>query len=373
MLTATYISGPLGALPTIPRPKHGGYQKKYMAPLLDGKRIIVGPFNFSAEKNSHWKLTQAQFDHSVLRDQHDWVLNQLVETSWRYRDQCKRAKFLPVPLNTMMACEPCWKTWCLGTYKNGNPVLVPRQVWLGKAPFVRTKDPETGQEWGLYAHFDNTGDPSQQGGRVINFAFKKIEPSWLASALGAIWDFIVAVVSFVVDTVSALFEFLKTLGCSLARNHMDDLAALAAGAVGIPPGMVETFGKLGVSQSDLEKVKDGATSTLVQNIGNKVADAICGKADVKYPMGSVTAQDAGQWRVAAPQGATTAQASTSSKYVESAVVNSKPVVPRKVTLEEYKRLLKGPWYTRPSTWAMFGAGALAVGGGTYYRTRKPAT
>jgi hypothetical protein len=372
MLTATLVG--LGATP-------GGYRKsefdigpmkKFVAPLLDGPRWVIedSPWNFS-DNNKPFvlALTQQQFigDPKLLAIQR-WVGQKLGYMAQEWRARCAMGKF-PGGTFPDMHCRKKYKSWSIN-------VELPWHVWQGKIPIAKTKHPVTGKEWGFYVAFAD---------HKVTITFKEIPPGLLERLFGAIWDFITTVVGFIVDAVSTLLDWIKTLGCALVRPHMAKLHQVATGALS-PTAALSSFSSFGVSKSDLEKIATGATSGLVKTVSDKVINGVCGApSKTTYPSGSVMAFEpvSKKWLVAAPKGAkspglkgagfgATAGVDESKKYIQVASVTAKPTSLITVTLAEYKELLKGPWYTRTTTWLMFGAGAVAAAGGAYYITRPKA-
>ncbi len=125
---------------------------------------------------------------------------------------------------------------------------------------------------------------------------------------------------------------------------------------------------------------------MVKGIADQVISAVCGPAKkVNYPAGSVTAQNPTTkvWIVIAPKGATVvalkdafgefgavAGVDETKKYVQVGASTTKPEGISTISWETLQKLLKGPWYLRPSTWIIAGVGAVALGGGTYYAVKR---
>jgi hypothetical protein len=145
----------------------------------------------------------------------------------------------------------------------------------GKTPIYVVENPldPSDAKWGIFV---------TRHEHSFTVEFKKIERSWWSKLVG--W--IKIIVGFVVDTVKALFDFMGIVACSLARQHLGEVANFAAGKVALSS---TTAGWLkntaGVTDQELDIVETGARASVSQMVANKIISAACG-AEEQPPMGT---------------------------------------------------------------------------------------
>ncbi|KKK69252.1 hypothetical protein LCGC14_2935910, partial [marine sediment metagenome] len=190
MLVAT----DLGVTPPAlrPRPTQPAIMK-VPAPLLDGPRILVGPFNFPAKgKGSKVMLAASLLSggsaRSKGRDTFRWIFARLVDQmtatkSFEILGCQQRFWFDGKTKNIYYPCAKAtefdWFT--LPTDRRDYSLL----FFSGKHPLVRTYNKETKSDWGLFAKWTDEG---------ITIEFKPIEKGFWAK----LWDAIVSVISTIV-------------------------------------------------------------------------------------------------------------------------------------------------------------------------------
>jgi hypothetical protein len=269
-----------------------------------------------------------------------------------------------------------WNGW---QFDRGIPQQVLRGVW----PIAGFEHPVLKEQWGVYVDWQK----DRIRVSVRKYALPGLTKGvfdYIADALGWIWDNIKKVVSFIVDTVVKLWEWVSDifsrLFCALAKPLMEKLISWAKGDSSTVPAAVA---KTGVTQSALTALKANPTYAAADFIAQQIQNHLC-KPQPKYPTGTITAFDPKlkKWRIAVPKGASVVTTSklgaagavdkAKKPYTEvgSSTQKSTQTTVGDVTLAAYEDAIKPVWYKRPGIIIGIGVvGAAAVGGGAWYLTR----
>lgn len=248
----TYYHG-IGAVPgSVIRPGGIAPLQKRAPVFIGGPRVQVGPFNFGA-KGSTVHLTQAWFGSREGAATQKWVGLHLA----KFGKTCN----LPNLTNNaffdqFFTCAKSWKGWSIN--KN-----LPIAIWKGDYPLVKTQHPTTKEWWGIYIRF-TTGK--------MSVTFKKVP----RSTFGAIWDAITTVVSFIIDTVSALLDLFKLAACAIAQQNLNQLSLFASGKATLSAADIAKYKKMGLTEAQINKLKTAPTSSNTALVGKIVSTAVCG-------------------------------------------------------------------------------------------------
>lgn len=299
-------------------PPPGGYTRPGNIPpltkkadvlIFKGPRLLLGPFNLPANSTSKFEISQDRFNRNLNLQR--WIGIKLGAIADKYKGLQYSPQF-------GWMFKKKYKTWSVNKE-------LPLNVWKGEYPIVKTKNELDGEWWGLYLKFKNN---------AVEVTWKKVPRSWFSK----IWDAIVAVVSAIVKTIGQLFDFLGKVACALMKPAMMAAAAYITGGAALAPGSKpptkpagmsdeeyqmllkgqKQLAKSGVKKSTLDKIKETGSNTLASQLADNVSAALCGQNTVPLP----------------------------------------------------PETLGTPWYKKPTTWGIIGAGILVVGGGAYYYANK---
>jgi len=161
-----------------------------------------------------------------------------------------------------MCMSTSYKGWKASAFR-----LVPAKFYdpviTGRAPIYKVQNPAAAGNWGIFV---------TRKSRSIVVEFKKI-PSTVWSTVSG-W--VKAIVGYMIDTVKELFDFFKNiLACGGADLILDGLAAYASGGATLPASIKAKANQAGVTDQDIEKLKNKATSTLAGAVGEKITASFC--------------------------------------------------------------------------------------------------
>jgi hypothetical protein len=167
---------------------------------------------------------------------------------------------------------------CLRNYKGwsteGSTVLkfgFNIQALKGDIPLYKVTNPIEGGNWGVYL---------TRKDRSIIVEFKKVPRTWWQKLGGLIKT----IIGVIVDSVKALFDFMGVVACSLAKEHLGEVAALAAGKAALSPSASNWLNKAGVTNQELDILESGARASTSQLVANKIIRFACGAEDEPPPL-----------------------------------------------------------------------------------------
>lgn len=297
----------------------GVMQAKMTWPLPQGPRMLVGPFNFSATKPSHLKITQQQFGSRDGMAIQAFVGQMLGQVTAKTRYLCTQGS--PMPLWWGQRCMKDYKGWSVDT-------LMPINLWDGKLPIAvsqpkataeQLEQAKTNQElgkqigclynaqgkligcrkfkpWGLYAKFEKGS---------VRFTFKPIETGLFDRIFGLVAGVVSTLITSIAEVLEYALDLMKDLACAAAEPAMKQLMAYATGSIslGVPPtkpaGMSaeeyanqrkgwDAVKQAGIPNSEVAKLRGKADSELVAAVSNRVKKAFCGGGNVIPPVASST-------------------------------------------------------------------------------------
>ena len=241
--------------------------------FLTGPRIIVGPFNWLDDGKEHsWSASQKWFGSVAGRSTQAWIAAKLGQIAVNYKNSCDIAGGAFGPTTGPMTLAQQWRLGlggkCTRSHKTwGIDKEIPPGAWTGKIPLAKTKHETTGQWWGIFVTFNDN---------AFTVTWKKIQKTFFQK----LWDFIVSVVSFIVDTIQKLYDVFKMVACALAKKYLDEAAAIARKEKKLDAPFEKVLSGFGVEKGDLDKLRKSGDTGLIDDetataIGNAVVASVC--------------------------------------------------------------------------------------------------
>lgn len=236
-----------------------------------GPQIVVGPFIFADNgKTQKRRYSKRWYEDAVGSSIRNWVRSRLGDILPKWRSLCLMPG--PVPtLPNMYVCTSEYKGWGA----RGKRDKLPLQVWNGNTPVAKTQHEKTGKWWGIYVEF--------RTGEVI-VTFKEVPRTFFEK----IWDLIVTVVSFIVDTIRDLYSIFKGIACAYAKKELDKISEIARGEKALDKATASMLSGFGVTAKDMKEIREsGEKGTTIDEktattIGNAVVSSIC-NTDPPFP------------------------------------------------------------------------------------------
>ena len=227
--------------------------------FYDGPRIQIGPFNL-AEGGSQFTIPQKTLNRPEGQGVMNWLRTQLGAAADKHKACGMSDLGISASMKTWWrdwtTCATTWKTW-------SSSKKLPIGMWKGQVPLVKTMHPTKKEVWGVYLEF-KANEFTVRWKKVPVGLFRKI------------WNAIVDVVSFIIDTVEAMFDLFKMVACAMAQQNLSQLSAYSAGTTMLSAEDIIKYRKQGLTDAQIKQLKTNPTSANTALVGKIVSTAVCG-------------------------------------------------------------------------------------------------